>query len=134
MVTTKGKLVKYPRNKPEFLAVDKIPNRQDVRPGSRVVAQWHDRDEPYYLATVQGRLGHNKYLLVFDDDDEAYCDLKNIRVLLWTTSALGDGIVKHLQTYSSAYCAPDEITNCIGLESRQPVRDNKLLDVSMAKP
>ena len=32
-------------------------------------------------------------------------------------------------TYSSAYCA-DEITNNEGFESRQPVRENKLLDAS----
>ena len=89
VVTTKGKLIRCPRDKPEFLAVDKIPNSQDVTPGSRVAAQWHDRIEPFYLATVQGRLGHNKYLLVFDDDDEGYCDLKNMRVLLWTASASG---------------------------------------------
>jgi hypothetical protein len=89
VVTTKGKLIRCPRDKPEFLAVDKIPNSQDVTPGSRVAAQWHDRIEPFYLATVQGRLGHNKYLLIFDDDDEGYCDLKNMRVLLWTASASG---------------------------------------------
>lgn len=90
VVTTKGKLVKCPRNKAEFLAVDKIPNPQDVKAGSRVAAQWHDRVEPYYLATVQGRLGHNKYLLTFDDDDEGYCDLKLIRVLLWTPPQSGE--------------------------------------------
>ena len=89
IVTTKGKLIKCPRNKPEFLAVDKIPNSQDINPGCRVAAQWLDRGEPFYLATVQGRLGHNKYLLLFDDDDEGYCDLKNIRVLLWTASESG---------------------------------------------
>lgn len=89
IVTTKGKLVRCPRNKPEFLAVDKIPNSQDVIPGCRVAAQWFDRPEPLYLATVLGRLGHNKYLVAYDDDDEGYCDLKNMRVLLWTAPESG---------------------------------------------
>lgn len=93
VVTTKGKLVKCVRNKPEFLAVDKIPNPQDLSPGTRVVAQWYDRTEPLYLATVKGKQGC-KYLITYDDDDEAFCELKNIRVLLWTASATED-IVEH---------------------------------------
>ena len=104
VVTTKGKLIKCPRNKPEFLAVDKIPNSQDVTSGCRVAAQWHDRIEPFYLATVQGRLGHNKYLLVFDDDDEGYCDLKNIRVLLWTASESGITVVALYQVLTRIGC------------------------------
>lgn len=90
IVTTKEKPVKCNRNEPEFLAVDKIPNPRDLSAGTRVVAQWYDRGDPYYLATVRRRQG-GKYLITYDDDDEAYCELKNVRVLLWTPSTTGNG-------------------------------------------
>ncbi|XP_046846247.1 uncharacterized protein LOC124439982 [Xenia sp. Carnegie-2017] len=86
VITLKGTIVKCPRNIPGSLAVDKIPSSKDIKTGSKVVAQWRDRDEPYYLATVQGRLGLNTYFLLYDDGDEAYCDLKNIRLLLSSQS------------------------------------------------
>lgn len=94
VVTTKGKLVKCLRNKPEFLSLDKIPNPHDLSPGTRVIAQWHDRGDPYYLATV-ARKEDGKYLITYDDDDQGYCELKNIRVILWTSLSAGNerGIV-----------------------------------------
>ena len=85
VVTTKGKLVKCARKREGFLSLDKIPNPHDLRSGTRVVAQWRDRAEPYYIGTIQGNVGR-KYIVMFDDEDEELCELKNIRVLLWTNS------------------------------------------------
>ena len=60
-----------------MIALDQVPSRSSVRPGSRVIAMWKDGN--YYPGKVAS-VSADSYEIQFDDGDRGSVSLDKIRL------------------------------------------------------